>query len=82
MSASDMNNCASAPQLRAQDAVLFNEIAEYVSILAVQPPGEQGEQRREHRVLFTAGVYITDPDLMPFSLSIQRWDITARKGQP
>ena len=40
---------ASAPQLPAQDTVLFNEIAEYVSVLAVQPPGEDGEQQLERR---------------------------------
>jgi hypothetical protein len=34
---------ASALQLSAQDTVLFNEIADDVSVLAVQPPGEHGE---------------------------------------
>jgi len=38
---------SSAPQLPAQDAILCNEIAEYFSLLAVQPPGEGGEQQLE-----------------------------------
>jgi hypothetical protein len=33
---------ASAAQLPAQDAILFNEIVEYFSLLAVQPPDNDG----------------------------------------
>ena len=33
---------ALAPQLPAQDTILLNKIAEYVSLLAVQPPGKNG----------------------------------------
>jgi hypothetical protein len=36
-----------APQLPAQDAIVCNKIIEYISLLAVQPSGEGGEQQLE-----------------------------------
>jgi hypothetical protein len=46
---------ASALQLPTQDMVLFNKLAEYVSVLAVQPSGEDGEQQLERRGVHHGG---------------------------
>jgi hypothetical protein len=37
------------PPLSTQESVLLNKIAKNVSVLAVQPPGDDGEQQRERR---------------------------------
>jgi len=69
---------ASAPQLPTQDAVLFKEVAEYVSLLAVQPPGEDGEQQLKHRGVHHGGHLYHGLGFHALSRpSIQPRDITA-----
>ena len=70
---------ASAPQLPTQDTVLFNEMAEYVSVLAVQPPGEDGEQQLKRRGVHHAGNLYHGPGFhAPSCPSIQPRDITGQ----
>lgn len=38
---------ASTPQVAAKHTILFEQITKDISLLAVQPPGEEGEQQLE-----------------------------------
>ncbi len=68
---------ASASELPTQDTVLFNEIAEYVSLLAVQPPDEDGEQQLQRRGINHGGNLYHGPGFhAPSRPSIQPWDTT------
>ena len=58
---------ASTPQLPAQHTILFDEIAEYFSLLAVQPPARTASNSWSAAVSITAGIYITESDFMPLS---------------
>ena len=56
---------ASTPQLPTQDTILCNETAEYFSLLAIQPPGEDGEKQLQRRGVHHGGNLYHGLDFMP-----------------
>jgi hypothetical protein len=69
---------ASAPQLAAKNAILFEEIAKDVPLLAIKPAGQHGEQQLERGGIdHEPGVYTTgrDPCLIPADPEVGHYGI-------
>ena len=67
---------ASTPQLAAKHTILVEQITKDVSLLAVQPPGEEREQQLESGGVEHGRSLYHGPQIVGRRPSIQAWDIT------
>ena len=69
---------ASAPQLAAKHTILFEQITKDISLLAVQPPGEEREQQLERGDVDHGGSLYHGPKCSR-TPSIESWDIFMKR---